>query len=281
MRLGEREVFPVALGGARWSLVDRPSIEPATSTLRAARRAGVQLVDTAPAYAPPGEPHHNERLIASVIGDQLRTNEMIVSTKVGHGRAPDGSLWIDGRPATLRNQCERSLRALNLDAIPLLSLHWPDPEVPISESVGTLEELRREGKVRYIGVCNVDLAQLDDAVSTAKISTVQNLLSAIDPSDEVLGLCRSYSIEFLGYSPFGGAEAGAIATDSRFLSVARRHGISPYQVAIRFLLDLGGVTPIVGAGRPSSIEDAVRGVHVNLTSVDRRTLSRVKPSKRA
>lgn len=278
MQLGERSIFPVALGGARWSLATPPSVELGRATLQAALRAGVELIDTAPAYAPPGEPHHNERLIADVIGDSLRSEEMILSTKVGHGRLGDGSFWIDGHPSALREQCEKSLIALNLDSIPLLSLHWPDPEVPLAESVAALEELREEGKIRHIGICNVDRQQLAEAMTAARISVVQNRFSALDPDTEMLEVCRDADVSLLGYSPFGGSEASLLENNPFLSAVARRHGVSPYRVAIRLLLDLDGVTPIVGAGKPSSIEDAAMGVELNLTDEDRRILARVDPT---
>lgn len=261
-RIGTRTVRAIALGGARWSLVDRPDESLAEATIRAALAEGVNLFDTARAYTTTRQASHNETLLGTVLAEELAAGSAVISTKGGHGRLGSGDFYVDGRPTTLRRHCEDSLRFLGIDRIPLYSLHWPDPEVPISESVGVLADLRTQGKVEMIGLCNVSVEQLEAAVETAHIDAVQHRFSPIDQARrEVVDLCATLGIPFLAYSPFGGA-AGAptLGRHQGITDVCARTGATPYQVAVAWLLGHPGVIPIVGAGRPSSITGLFPGI---------------------
>ena len=265
--LGTTSVGAIALGGAWWSLVPSPDEVLATATVRAAVDVGVTLFDTAPAYTSGMHRSHNETLIGAVLRDELADGRVVVSTKGGHTRAPDGTFLTDARPDTLRRHCEASLRALATDVIPLYSLHWPDPTVPLVESVGALAGLREEGKVRMVGVCNVTPAQLGDAMAVTTIDAVQHRLTPLDRANRALvRRCAEAGTTFLAYSPFGGREhARALGRDPSMAAIATRRGVSPYQVAIAWLLGQPGVVPVVGAGRPRSIIDAAGGASLVLT----------------
>ena len=135
----------------------------------------MNLIDTADAYAKDDdEVGHNERLIAKAL--QGRYDDVLVATKAGHIR-PGGAWEIDGRPEHIREACEASLKALGTDRIDLYQYHRPDPNVPYAETVGAFKELQDEGKVRWIGLSNCNLDQLEEALGVAEIVSVQNQLS--------------------------------------------------------------------------------------------------------
>jgi aryl-alcohol dehydrogenase-like predicted oxidoreductase len=141
-------VSPVAFGA--WPIAGMTSIdvteEDSLATIAACLDAGVNFIDTAYCYGPAGE---SERLIARALGS--RRDEAVLATKGGIAWGPNRQQIIDGRPATLRRQCDESLRRLATDRVELLYLHAPDPKVPIEESAGALRRLHDEGKTRAVG----------------------------------------------------------------------------------------------------------------------------------
>ena len=169
--LGDRTVGAVGLGGMPLSVEGRPDEAQAVRTVHAALDAGVTLLDTADAYClGPDEIGHNERLLAEALASWSGDRDaVLVATKGGHTRPPDGSWALDGRPGHLRAACEASLRALGVEAIGLYQFHRPDPDVPWAESIGAMEELRVEGKVRLVGVSNADPDQIREAAGITPI----------------------------------------------------------------------------------------------------------------
>jgi aryl-alcohol dehydrogenase-like predicted oxidoreductase len=265
----DREMSAVALGGARWSLVDAPDEEAATRTVHTALDRGVTVFDTALAYTTPTEVGHNERLMSSALRSHPRGSEALVATKGGHLR--DGSNFpIDGRPETLRRHCLESMERLEVERIPLYYLHFPDPSVPLLESVGALVELRDEGLIGGIGICNVDLDQVRAAQTITAVDAVQNSFSPLRPDDrEVLDHCAVSGIAYFAYSPFGGPTgAGGLATElPTFARLAADRGVTVHEVAIAWLLAQSPtIVPIIGAGRPESIEAAARGAALKLSA---------------
>jgi aryl-alcohol dehydrogenase-like predicted oxidoreductase len=265
----DREMSAVALGGARWSLVDEPDEGAAVRTVHAALDRGVKVFDTALAYTSPTEPGHNERLMSRALRSHPRGGEALLATKGGHWR--DGSDFpIDGRPDTLRRHCLESLERLGVERIPLYYLHFPDPSVPILESVGALAGLRDEGLIERIGICNVDLDKVLAAASVATVDAVQNGFSPLRPTGrDVLDHCAASGIPYFAYSPFGGPTgAGGLATElPTFARLAADRGVTVHEVAIAWLLAQSPtLIPVVGAGRPESIEAAVRGATLRLSA---------------
>ena len=175
---GAPAVPAVGYGGMHLSLQERPPEQESLRVIRAALDAGVRLIDTADVYClDDTDIGHNERLVAAAVrGWDGPVEEVLVATKGGLTR-PGGRWERDGRPEHLRAACERSLRALEVDRIQLYQLHAPDPAVPFEESVGALAELRREGKVRWVGLSNVSVAQIDAAQAIVPIAAVQNRLN--------------------------------------------------------------------------------------------------------
>ncbi|MBY8847610.1 aldo/keto reductase, partial [Saccharothrix sp. MB29] len=173
-RIGGVEVSAIGLGGMPMSLSGRPERDRAIDTIRTALDKGVTLIDTADAYsADDTDFGHNEELIAEALKG---VDGVLVATKGGHTRTPDGGWGLDGRPEYLKAACEASLRRLGVDAIGLYQFHRPDPDVPIAESVGALADLLDEGKIRLAGVSNFDPAQIREAndVLGGRLASVQN-----------------------------------------------------------------------------------------------------------
>jgi aryl-alcohol dehydrogenase-like predicted oxidoreductase len=271
-RLDGTEVFPIGLGEMPMSLSTRPAEERSIRTIHAAVDAGVNLIDTADAYA--WDEHdigHGERLLAQAL--RGRRDGVIVATKGGHTRR--GEAWeLDGRPEHIRAACEASLHALETDRIDLYQFHRPDPNVPYEESIGAFKELQDEGKVRWVGISNASVEQIELACSIVDVVSVQNQLSLefrspIDKGE--VRVCEERGIAFLPWSPLGGiGRADAPGRHDPVREAADAHGVSPQQVALAWLLSLSPVViPIPGASRPESIQDSVRAVDVELTDDER------------
>ncbi len=278
-RIADLTVSAIGLGAMPLSVEGRPDEADAVRTVHAALDAGVTLVDTADAYClGADEVGHNERLVAKALrsygGD---VSEVLVATKGGHTRPPDGSWALDGSPEHLRAACEASLRALGVEAIGLYQYHRPDPQVPYAESLGALEELRQEGKVRLVGISNADVDQIELARGTTVLAAVQNEFSpAFRSSLPELEHCARHGIAFLPWSPLGGAGRAAGLGDEHavFAEVARAHEVSPQQVCLAWELSLADVVvPIPGARRPASITDSAAAADLRLSDDELARLS--------
>jgi aryl-alcohol dehydrogenase-like predicted oxidoreductase len=267
-RIGGRPVGAVGIGGARWSLTDHPDEDAAVETLCAALDLGVTVIDTAPAYTTPTHPAHNEELIGRVLR-RLCPPDVFVITKGGHYRDGATAFPIDGRPETIHRQCRESLTRLGVDQIDLYLLHWPDPAVDLAQSVGALGELRDQGLARMVGVCNVDREQLATARTVTEIAAVQNRLSVLAPQNlPVLADAAAAGIAHLCYSPLGGPAGAhaALAATEPVIQIAQQRQATVQQIAVAWLLALSPVTiPLVGAGRPASVADAVAAARIVLT----------------
>ena len=263
------DIFPIGLGGMPMSLSGRPPEEQSLRAIHAALDAGVNLIDTADAYCvDESDVGHNERLIAKAL--RGRRDGVFVATKGGHTR-PGGAWELDGRPEYIKQACEASLKALETDRIDLYQYHRPDPGVPYEETIGAFKDLQDDGKIRWVGISNANVEQIELACSIVDVVAVQNQLSleytAPIGKGEV-ALCEERGIAFLPWSPLGGIpKAGeAAGRHGAVREAAEAHGVSPQQVALAWLLSLSPVViPIPGASRPESIEDSVRAVELELT----------------
>jgi aryl-alcohol dehydrogenase-like predicted oxidoreductase len=269
--LGDAQVFPIGLGGMPLSLEGRPDEDQAIRTIHAALDAGVDLIDTADAYARDGaDVGHNERLIAKAL--RGRRDGVIVATKGGHTRV--GRDWeLDGRPEHIRAACEASLAALETDVIDLYQFHRPDPEVPYAESIGAFKELRDEGKVRWVGVSNASVEQLTQALEIVDVVSVQNQL-ALDFTAPVergeVAAATERGLAFLPWSPLGGiGRADGTEGVAPVMDAAERHGVSAQQVVLAWLLALSpAVIPIPGSSRPETIADSARAAELTLSPAE-------------
>jgi pyridoxine 4-dehydrogenase len=240
----------------------------AKSVLRRAVDLGVNLIDTADAYGP----DVNEELIAEELHPY--PDGLVIATKGGLTRPGPGEWQRDGRPETLRSSLEGSLRRLRLDRIDVYQLHAVDPRVPLEESVGALADLQREGKIRHVGLSNVDARELASASAIVNVVSVQNRYSLVDRHSEgVLEACERRGIAFLPWFPLAlGQLAGA---RGRLADVARAHGATPAQVALAWLLRRSPVmTPIPGTSSVEHLEENVAAAAVELSDAEFAELSR-------
>ncbi len=269
-----RSVSRIGLGAMPLSLQGRPARrEAAKRVVRRAVELGVTLIDTADVYClDDADLGHNERLIREALdeagvalGDAAA---VVVATKGGMTR-PGGAWDHDARPEQLRAACERSLRALGVDCIDLYQLHAPDPAVPFEESVGELARLREAGKVRAVGLSNVDLDQLRAAEAIVEVASVQNRFNPWDRDDEAGGLtahCDRAAITYLPYSPVGGSRrVGRLRSSAELRRLGDRLGATPEELVLAWILTRSPtLVPIPGASRESSIESSVRAAGVAL-----------------
>ncbi|MBW2702971.1 MAG: aldo/keto reductase [Deltaproteobacteria bacterium] len=236
------------------SFEGRPEEGQAIRVICEALDAGMQLLDTADVYGL-GEHEfgHNEALVAKALKEWGGSRESVVLATKGGVRRPGGDWVHDGSPAYLKSACEASLRALGVDRIDLYQLHAPDEQVPLSESLGALDELRREGKIRWMGLSNVSLAQIEQSLDSFDLVSVQNQASPYYLSglqDGILALCEQKGLAFLAHSPLGGWQAGRIAHEVLLQELAAESGHSPHQLVLAWLLSRSpALMPIPGASR--------------------------------
>jgi len=282
---GAPNVSAIGYGGMHLSLRDRPSGDQAEAVLHAVLDAGVTLLDTADVYSM--DQHdigHNERLIAGALRSWHGNGDgVIVATKGGLVR-PGGRWETDGRPEQLHAACDRSLRALGVDRIDLYQLHAPDPQVPLEESVGAMADLEREGKVRWIGLSNVSVDEIERARSVAPILTVQNRLNpffreAINSG--VVAHCTRHGLGFLAYSPTGGGRLNLKLPDHPLLApMARRLGASPHAIVLAWVMSKSAtIIPIPSARQVEHAMESVTAAgwkmsEEELEAIDEEELSR-------
>jgi pyridoxine 4-dehydrogenase len=262
--LGDIEVNRLGFGAMRLTGtgVWGPPKDRATavSVLRRAVELNVNLIDTADSYGP----HVDEELIAEALHPYPAG--LVIATKAGWQRPGPGQWVPDGRPQHLREAVHGSLRRLKLDRIDVLQFHTPDPKVPFDESVGALTELQRAGKIRHLGLSNVDVDQIERARRITKIVSVQNRLAA-DGSDDaeerdVLAYCERHRIAYLPWAPLGGGSLRGGA----FANIARARGATVNQIALAYLLRRSPViTPIPGTSSVAHLEENVAAASLPLS----------------
>jgi aryl-alcohol dehydrogenase-like predicted oxidoreductase len=165
--------------------------------LRRAVELGVNLIDTADIYGA----GRSEELIAEALHPY--PDELVIATKGGLGYGLQDRIR-DGRPEHLRQALEDSLRRLRLERVDVYQLHWPDPEVPLEDSIGVLAELREQGKIRLIGVSNFSPSELRRAQAVTQIASVQNQYNrGYAVSEDVLTACELDGTGFIPWQPLG------------------------------------------------------------------------------
>ena len=268
-----------AIGCMRLSTEPDRDDERSVAVLHAALDAGVTFFDTADAYCWTNEDlGHNERLLARAIGSWSGDRSRLsVATKGGITR-PDGRWEPDGRAKHLAAACERSCRALGVNAIDLYQLHVVDPRVPLATSVRALAALKRAGLIKAIGLCNVTVGQIDEARRITDIDTVQNELSVWHDGAVLGGVvehCIRNQIRFLAYRPLGGRKsAPRTAADAALGEVAARHDATPFEVALAWVSNLDPlVIPLPGVTQVSTARSAARAHQIRLTDADRQALA--------
>jgi aryl-alcohol dehydrogenase-like predicted oxidoreductase len=292
------EVYPIAFGawqlGGEWGEFDE---QQAVTAIRQARELGVNLFDTAQGYGFGA----SEQLLARALRDDLdkRRDDVVIATKGGLRMTKDG-LVRDSSPAWLRSGVEESLRALEVDHVDIYQVHWPDPEVPLAETAGALQELVEEGKIRHVGVSNFDASQTDEFARTRSVETLQPPyhLFRRDVEAEVLPYAREHDIGVLVYGPLAhGLLTGSMDEHTTFAAddwrsqspvfdgeafrrnleivgelerfAADELGTSVAQLAVAWTLANPAVhVAIVGARSPGHVEEGVAAAQLRLSEVD-------------
>jgi aryl-alcohol dehydrogenase-like predicted oxidoreductase len=262
LSLGDLEVRRLGFGAMRitgegvWG--EPADRDGALAVLRRAIELGVNLIDTADSYGPAA----SEELIAEAL--RPYPDDLVIATKGGFTRPGPGKWVPNGRPEYLREACERSLQRLQVDQIDLYQLHVPDSGVPYEESVGALKDLRDEGKIRQVGVSNVSLEQLASAREVVSVVSVQNRFNLGDrDSAEVLAACQADGLAFIPWFPLNAgelAEPGGVASE-----IATRHGVTPAQIALAWLLALPATLPIPGTSSVPHLEENVSAASLVLS----------------
>ena len=239
----------------------------ATAVLRRAIELGVNFIDTADSYGP----NVSEELIAEALHPY--SNDLVIATKGGWNR-PGPNQWThDATPAHLRKAVEGSLKRLRLERIDLYQLHTPDPVVPFEDSVGTLAQLKTEGKIRLIGLSNVTQEHIERARRIVPIVSVQNRYSFADREwDYVVDYCERNGIAFIPWFPLGAGRVAGQVLDQ----IARAHQATPHQVAIAWLLKRSPIVlPIPGTSSVKHLEENVAAASLQLSNDEYQKLSRV------
>ena len=282
-----------AMGGAveTWGHVDdRESI----ATIHQALDQGINLIDTAPVYGL----GHAEEIVGKAI--QGRRQEVVLATKCGllfprsKNELPPRCLSRD----SILRECDASLRRLRTDVIDIYQCHWPDPEVPVRETVEALTTLLERGKIRAIGVSNFNCAEMAAIREFGPVHALQSPFSMLHlrAAEDLIPYCTEHGISVLPYSPLAkGLLTGKFNADSTFqdvrardpefigaryrrnlsivaslMEIAGRYDKTVAQLAINWVASSPGVTaPIVGAKRPSQVLENVGGIGWSITEDDR------------
>jgi pyridoxine 4-dehydrogenase len=239
----------------------------AVALLRRVAGEGAMLIDTADSYGP----EVSETLIAKALYPYPAG--LVIASKGGLTRSGPGYWDIDCRPEHLRRACAGSLRRLRLERIELYQLHSVDHRVPIEDSVGTLVDLQREGKIGHIGVSNVSAAELARARKVAEIVSVQNSYNLRDrSSDGLVDICAGAGIAFIPFYPL--AKGHLARPDSPLAKIAERHHATPGQIALAWLLHRSpAVLPIPGTSSLAHFEENLGGMSIRLSAEEFRTLA--------
>jgi aryl-alcohol dehydrogenase-like predicted oxidoreductase len=289
-RLGSLDVGAIGLGCLTLTAAygTPPPDADAIATIHRAAEIGVDMLDTSDAYAK-GE---NELLIGRAIAG--RRHRYVLASKFGNLRKPDGTPAANGRPDYVKHACEASLRRLNTDVIDLYYIHRVDPTVPIEDTVGAMAELKREGKIRFLGISEAAPATIRRAHAAHPMTAVQIEYSlwTRHVEAEVLPLCHALGIGFVGYSPLGrGFLAGAIMAEpgagdmrrgmprfsrdnltrnlellTEFARIAAAAGCTTAQLALAWVLSHHPpVVPIASSSRSTRLEENAAAASLTLS----------------
>lgn len=240
----------------------------AVRVLRRSLELGVTFIDTADSYGP----DVSERLIKQALHPYPA--DLVIATKGGFTRPGPGNWVTNGRPEYLRGQLDKSLGNLGVERIDLYQLHRIDPKVPVEDSLGELERLRQEGKIRHIGLSEVSVAEIERARQSTEIVSVQNRYSVADRAAEsVVDYCEQEGIAFIPWSPI--ATGRLAAADSPLTVISRAHGATPSQLALAWLLRRSPVIlPIPGTSSVAHLEENVAAAEVELSDEEFESLTK-------
>ncbi len=279
-----------------------PDDDRSIKTIHRAIELGVNHIDTSDMYGQGS----NETLLGRAIAD--RRDKVILATKFGNIRTPDGKTIISGKPDYVIEACEKSMRRLGVDMFDLYYIHRIDTETPIEDTVGAMARLVEQGKVRYLGLSEAGPETIRRAQATHPIAAVQTEYSlwSRDVEAEILPACRELGIGFVPYAPLGRGfltaqikSAGDLVEKDRrhdhprfhpenieqnlallptLEGIAEKHGCTPAQVSIAWLLSRGDdIVPIPGTKRPERVEENIAALDVTLDAGDLAKLEETFP----
>ncbi|GBU11457.1 aldo/keto reductase [Enterobacterales bacterium] len=278
------------------------------ATLDRALELGVNFLDTADVYGP----HTNEELLGKAL--KRRRDKVFLATKFGIVRDPSNphARGTNGHPDYIRQSVEGSLKRLGTDVIDLYYQHRPDPSVPVEETIGAMADLVREGKIRYLGMSETSVGNLERAQKVHPISALQSEYSlwTRDVETEILPVCERLGIAFVAYSPLGrGFLTGAIRSPDAFGEddfrrhnprfqgenfvknlqladkigeLAKEKGVQPSQLALAWVLSRSpSIVPIPGTKRRHYLEENIAALDVSLSEAEIAAIEAVFPFQAA
>jgi aryl-alcohol dehydrogenase-like predicted oxidoreductase len=264
---------------------------------------GVNFLDSSDMYGW----GHNEELLAKAL--KGRRDRVVLATKFGNLRKPDGTPGVNGKPEYVPQACDASLKRLGVDTIDLYYQHRVDPSVPIEDTVGAMAQLVKAGKVRFLGLSEAAPATIRRAHRVHPITALQSEYSLLyrQEAEETLPTLRELGISFVAYSPLGRSlltgrvqGAGDIPPDDRrrdhprfqdenlvknlelvhrIEAIAREKRCTPAQLVLAWLLAQGpDIVPIPGTKRTARLEENVGAVDVRLSAEDVKRISAAAPT---
>jgi pyridoxine 4-dehydrogenase len=250
--------------------------DAARAVLRRAIELGVDHVDTSQYYGPD--------VVNELIREALAPYPagLRLVSKVG-GRRDDVGAWLPAqRPEELRAGVEENLATLGVESLAAVNLRlMADQEVALAEQLGTMEDLRREGKIEAIGISTADRATVEEALELVDLACVQNAFSIVQrDSQDVLDLCAEHDIAFVPFFPLGSAFTGGpgtIAADPHVAEVAAKHGATTSQVALAWLLHHDPRALLIpGTSSLAHLEENLGAAQVDLDDDDMAALEEVR-----
>jgi aryl-alcohol dehydrogenase-like predicted oxidoreductase len=253
-------------GKGVWGPPDDP--DECIRVLQRAVDLGVNFIDTADSYGP----YVSERLIRKALHPYAEG--LVIATKAGLLRTGPDEWPVLGYPAYLRQECEMSLRRLRVDTIDLFQLHRIDDKFPAEDQIGELVKLQQEGKIRHIGLSEVNVDQLEAARKIATIVSVQNMYNLSMRAAEPL--LENVTAEGIAFIPWFPLAAGPLAAaDGPLQRIADDHHASPSQLALAWLLKRSPVMlPIPGTSKVAHLEENVAAAEIELSDEEFETLSK-------
>jgi len=286
-----------AIGGGNWEFAwGAQDDDESAKTIERALELGINWIDTAAIYGL----GHSEEIVAKAL--KHVTRKPYVFTKCSMRWASDRQIYRSLKAGSIQEEIEASLRRLNLDAIDLYQVHWPNPDAEIEEGWETLAKLRQQGKVRYIGVSNFNVDQIKRAQKIAPVTSLQPPYSLVNRAveGEILPYCLEQNIGVINYSPMvSGLLTGKMTAEriqnlpdddwrkrspnfkepklSRNLKLAevlrkvgQEHGVEPGVVAIAWTLENPAITAaIVGGRRPDQVDGIIDAAKFTLDPADK------------
>jgi aryl-alcohol dehydrogenase-like predicted oxidoreductase len=304
-RLGKSSLVVSAMGLGCMGMSQSygtPDDAESVATIHHAIDRGITMLDTADMYGG----GKNEELVGAAIAK--RRNEVILATKFGNMRMPDGRfLGVNGKPEYVQSACEESLKRLKISTIDLFYLHRVDTNVPIEETIGAMARLIEQGKVRYIGLSEAGAKTIRRAHATYPITALQSEFSlwTRDLEADILGVCRELGIGIVPYSPLGrGFLTGTVKKNDfgdrdfrrmsprfqgenfqknleivqRVEEMAAEKKCTPAQLALAWVLAKGkDVVPIPGTKRRKYLDENLAALEISLTAADFARLDGIAP----